>query len=112
MNKLTDQLRLSISQAGFTEALTFALVSERACVYAQEERKFTYSLQKVHCLDILYISLSSLSCVQCSRDDIATRLRKDIKDIPVVHISNPKALEFQVCVHICAYICTLIIILS
>ena len=33
---------------------------------------------------------------QCSRDDIATRIRKDIKDIPAAHISNPKTLEFQV----------------
>ncbi|XP_064385368.1 phenylalanine--tRNA ligase beta subunit-like [Halichondria panicea] len=57
VNKLTDQLRLGVSQAGFTEALTFAL---------------------------------------CSRDDISMRLRKDIKDIPAVHISNPKTLEFQV----------------
>ncbi|TRY73786.1 hypothetical protein TCAL_01940 [Tigriopus californicus] len=32
----------------------------------------------------------------CSRDDVSTKLRKDIKDIPAVHISNPKTLEFQV----------------
>jgi phenylalanyl-tRNA synthetase beta chain len=36
------------------------------------------------------------SRAQCSRDDIATKLRKNIKDIPAVHISNPKTLEFQV----------------
>jgi hypothetical protein len=35
-------------------------------------------------------------CVQCSRDDIATKLGKNIKDVPAVHISNPKTLEFQV----------------
>jgi phenylalanyl-tRNA synthetase beta chain len=35
-------------------------------------------------------------CAQCSRDDIATKLGKDINDIPAVHISNPKTLEFQV----------------
>ncbi|XP_069692267.1 phenylalanine--tRNA ligase beta subunit [Periplaneta americana] len=57
LNKLSDQLREQIAQAGFTEALTFSL---------------------------------------CSRDDIATKLGKDIKDIPAVHISNPKTLEFQV----------------
>ena len=34
--------------------------------------------------------------MQCSRDDVGSRLRKDIKDIPAVHISNPKTLEFQV----------------
>jgi phenylalanyl-tRNA synthetase beta chain len=37
-----------------------------------------------------------LSSTQCSRDDIATKLGKNIKDIPAVHISNPKTLEFQV----------------
>jgi phenylalanyl-tRNA synthetase beta chain len=36
------------------------------------------------------------SCSQCSRDDIATKLGKNINDIPAVHISNPKTLEFQV----------------
>jgi phenylalanyl-tRNA synthetase beta chain len=35
-------------------------------------------------------------CTQCSRDDVATKLGKDIKSIPAVHISNPKTLEFQV----------------
>jgi len=33
---------------------------------------------------------------QCSRDDVATKLGKDIKAISAVHISNPKTLEFQV----------------
>eukprot|EP00095_Tigriopus_kingsejongensis_P011859 maker-scaffold180_size281610-snap-gene-0.31 protein:Tk11859 transcript:maker-scaffold180_size281610-snap-gene-0.31-mRNA-1 annotation:"GJ10622" len=32
----------------------------------------------------------------CSRDDISTKIRKDIKDIPVVQIANPKTLDFQV----------------
>ena len=32
----------------------------------------------------------------CSRDDVATKMRKKIEDIPAVHISNPKTLEFQV----------------
>lgn len=32
----------------------------------------------------------------CSRDDVATKMRKDIKTIPAVHIANPKTLEFQV----------------
>jgi len=57
INKLTDQLRESVAQAGFTEALTFSL---------------------------------------CSRDDVATKMRKDIKDVAAVHISNPKTLEFQI----------------
>ena len=79
VNKLTDQLRTGVAQAGFTEALTFALVS----IAAQEidHRHSTY-----------LVSFRS----KCSRDDIAIRLRKDIKDIPVAHISNPKTLEFQV----------------
>ncbi|KAJ8866826.1 hypothetical protein PR048_032687 [Dryococelus australis] len=57
LNKLSDQLREEIAQAGFTEALTFSL---------------------------------------CSSDDVATKLKKSIQDVPAVHISNPKALEFQV----------------
>jgi len=57
INKLTDQLRESVAQSGFTEALTFSL---------------------------------------CSRDDVATKMRKKIEHIPAVHIANPKTLEFQV----------------
>jgi len=57
INKLTDQLRESVAQSGFTEALTFSL---------------------------------------CSRDDVATKMRKKIESIPAVHIANPKTLEFQV----------------
>merc|ERR1712147_209145 len=57
VNKLTDQLREAVAQAGFTEALTFSL---------------------------------------CSRDDVGLKMRKDIKNIPAVHIANPKTLEFQV----------------
>ncbi|XP_055381242.1 phenylalanine--tRNA ligase beta subunit [Condylostylus longicornis] len=57
LNKLTDQLREHIAQAGFTEGLTFTL---------------------------------------CSRDDIATKMNKKIENIPAVHISNPKTLEFEV----------------
>nr|CAG4634698.1 EOG090X03QT [Alona affinis] len=57
INKLSDQLREQLAQAGFTEALTFSL---------------------------------------CSKEDIGEKLRKQLKTIPAVHISNPKALEFQV----------------
>jgi len=32
----------------------------------------------------------------CSRDDVSTKMRKKIEDIPAVHIANPKTLEFQV----------------
>merc|ERR550525_2350134 len=32
----------------------------------------------------------------CSRDDVATKMRKRIEDIPAVHIANPKTLEFQI----------------
>ena len=32
----------------------------------------------------------------CSREDVAEKLRKNIKDIPAVHIANPKTQEFQV----------------
>lgn len=57
LNKLTEQLREQIAQAGFTEALTFSL---------------------------------------CSREDVSTKFARKIEDIPAVHISNPKTLEFQV----------------
>ncbi|KRT80914.1 hypothetical protein AMK59_6295 [Oryctes borbonicus] len=33
----------------------------------------------------------------CSRDDISTKLGISIEEVPAVHISNPKTLEFQVC---------------
>lgn len=57
INKLTDLLRHSVAEAGFTEALTFSL---------------------------------------CSRDDVSTRLRKPLNNNEVVHIGNPKTLDFQV----------------
>lgn len=34
--------------------------------------------------------------LQCSRDDISEKIGHKIEDIPAVHISNPKTLEFQV----------------
>lgn len=37
-----------------------------------------------------------LIILQCSREDIADKLGYKIEDIPAVHISNPKTLEFQV----------------
>ncbi|XP_052760475.1 phenylalanine--tRNA ligase beta subunit-like [Mya arenaria] len=37
-----------------------------------------------------------LTFALCSRDDIADKLRKDIKQTQAVHISNPKTLSFQV----------------
>ena len=57
INKLTDLLRQSVAQSGFTEALTFSL---------------------------------------CSRDDISVKLRQLLKEDEVVHIGNPKTLDFQV----------------
>lgn len=57
INKLTDLLRHSVAQSGFTEALTFSL---------------------------------------CSRDDVSTKLRQPLKNENVVHIGNPKTLDFQV----------------
>jgi len=32
----------------------------------------------------------------CSRDDVSTKLRKAIEDVPAVHIGNPKTQDFQV----------------
>ncbi|KAL8581835.1 hypothetical protein ACOMHN_010209 [Nucella lapillus] len=37
-----------------------------------------------------------LTFALCSREDIADKLRKDIKSTNAVHIANPKTLEFQV----------------
>ncbi|ESO08762.1 hypothetical protein HELRODRAFT_109800 [Helobdella robusta] len=37
-----------------------------------------------------------LTFALCSRDDVGEKLRKKIEDIPAVHISNPKTLEFQI----------------
>ncbi|CAK1543898.1 unnamed protein product [Leptosia nina] len=38
----------------------------------------------------------ALTFTLCSREDVATKLGRDIKDVPAAHISNPKTLEFQV----------------
>ena len=32
----------------------------------------------------------------CSRDDVSTKIRKSLDSVAAVHISNPKAQEFQV----------------
>jgi len=32
----------------------------------------------------------------CSKEDVGSKMRKDIAQLPAVHISNPKTLEFQV----------------
>ena len=37
-----------------------------------------------------------LTFALCSRDDVATRLKRDIADVGAVHVANPKTLEFQV----------------
>ncbi|CAL8072344.1 unnamed protein product [Calicophoron daubneyi] len=37
-----------------------------------------------------------LSFSLCSREDISTKLRQDLRSLPAVHISNPKSAEFQV----------------
>ena len=74
INKLTDQLREAVAQAGFTEVdIEPSLIS---LLYTFLTQALTFSL--------------------CSRDDVATKMRKRIEDIPAVHISNPKTLEFQV----------------
>lgn len=38
----------------------------------------------------------TLTFALCSRDDVSTKFGKKIEDIPAVHISNPKTLEFQI----------------
>ena len=51
-----------------------------------------------------YPSLSDVIILQCSRDDIADKMRKNIKDANAVHIANPKTLEFQVCTFILIFL--------
>ena len=46
--------------------------------------------------NINYYHCQALTFSLCSRDDVATKMRKQIQDIPAVHISNPKTLEFQI----------------
>lgn len=43
INKLTDLLRHSIAEAGFSEAFTFALVSEGLCVKMTKNKQSTFS---------------------------------------------------------------------
>ncbi|CAL7934786.1 unnamed protein product [Xylocopa violacea] len=57
LNKLSDQLRIELACAGFTEALTFSL---------------------------------------CSHEDLTEKLGHKLINTPIVYISNPKTLEFQV----------------
>ncbi|XP_037089037.1 phenylalanine--tRNA ligase beta subunit-like [Pollicipes pollicipes] len=57
LNKLSDQIRQQVAEAGFTEALTFSL---------------------------------------CSKEDIGAKMGLDVSQLPAVHVSNPKTLEFQV----------------
>lgn len=37
-----------------------------------------------------------LTFALCSREDVGDKMRKSIQDLPAVHISNPKTLEFQI----------------
>jgi len=78
LNKVSDQLRYEIARCGFTEGLTFSLV------YIIISLRH---LPKYGCNNLF---------MQCSRDDVADKMRsKDIlKD--AVKISNPKTMEFQV----------------
>ncbi len=48
-------------------------------------------------IEVAFVGFTeALTFALCSRDDISTSLRKDIKDVPAVHIANPKTHEFQV----------------
>lgn len=81
LNKLTEQLREQVAQAGFSEALTFSLVWNPSD--GQLKREVIYKF-----LSFLYH--------QCSRDDVSSKFQKTIEEIPAVHIGNPKTLEFEV----------------
>lgn len=61
------------------------------------------SLIKAYFISKLYnvLDVPFFMCVcgffkQCSRDDVADKLGKNIKNVNAVHIANPKTLEFQV----------------
>ncbi|KOB68818.1 Phenylalanyl-tRNA synthetase beta subunit [Operophtera brumata] len=59
---------------------------------------YTVEQCKVYAPDGSYELYPKLTCREelCSREDIATKLGLNIEDVPAVHISNPKTLEFQV----------------
>lgn len=121
INKLSDLLRQEIAAAGFTEVLTFALVSDLTSAnrwYCSNQhllgwRRHYYifywgdedrSLIKAYFISTLYnvLDVPFFMCLwvfffkQCSRDDVADKLGKNIKNVNAVHIANPKTLEFQV----------------
>ena len=58
---------------------------------------YKYTMWCYKCVAWCYkCEVASVWCLQCSREDIADKLRKDIKTTKAVHIANPKTLEFQV----------------
>ena len=109
-----------MAACGFTEALTFALVStieiKVANKFFEEKRSdFVKHLEQCDNIYIIFFFIFSPSIlfynamnriqnndiilsvfVQCSREDIADKLCKKIEDLPAVHIANPKTMEFQV----------------
>lgn len=44
---------------------------------------------------LILVLFHPFSC-QCSREDVADKVRHKIEDVPAVHIANPKTAEFQV----------------
>ncbi|XP_028161934.1 phenylalanine--tRNA ligase beta subunit-like [Ostrinia furnacalis] len=107
--KLSEQLRAECAQAGYTEALTFTFVSLLST--QQEEHHLTVNESSTNSnFGCFLIKLSeqlraecahagyteALTFTLCSREDVATKLGLKIEEVPAVHISNPKTLEFQV----------------
>ena len=76
VNKLTNQLRTGVAQAGFTEVLTFALVSQLAIVHYTTHNHFNFSPHSFPRM----------------------RLRKGIPAAHSIHdmynVATPKTLEF------------------
>ncbi|XP_052739878.1 phenylalanine--tRNA ligase beta subunit isoform X2 [Bicyclus anynana] len=100
LNKVTEQLRQECAHAGFTEALTFTLVSDHYVTYILVTSGGQVPLNKVteqlrqECAHAGFTE--ALTFTLCSREDIASKLGVNIDTVPAVHISNPKTLEFQV----------------
>uniref|UniRef100_A0A7N5KAY7 Phenylalanine--tRNA ligase beta subunit n=1 Tax=Ailuropoda melanoleuca TaxID=9646 RepID=A0A7N5KAY7_AILME len=103
LNKLTELLRHDMAAAGFTEALTFALLLPLQVAFMKTASNLCpsssivmikYKASQTPLLPCLWSNLSSTH--MCSQEDIADKLGLDISATKAVHISNPKTAEFQV----------------
>ncbi|KPI99406.1 putative phenylalanyl-tRNA synthetase beta chain [Papilio xuthus] len=121
LNKLTEQLRQEAAHAGYTEALTFTLCSREdvanklgvkiedvPAVHISNPKTLEFQVVRTVLLPGLLKTLAAnkkmplplklfeISDVVLQDKDSANKLGVKIEDVPAVHISNPKTLEFQV----------------